>query len=35
MFTRLEGAPEGARVADAMRAHPELIRGEGATGHRR
>ncbi len=30
MFTRLEASPEGARVADAMRAHPELIRGEGA-----
>ena len=30
MFTRLEASAEGARVADAMRAHPELIRGEGA-----
>jgi L-asparaginase len=27
MFTRLEATPEGHRVADAMRAHPELIRG--------
>ena len=31
MFTRLEETPEGKRVADAMRAHPELIRGPGAT----
>src|ERR1041384_3861212 len=31
MFTRLEESPEGKRVADAMRAHPELIRGHGAT----
>jgi L-asparaginase II len=31
MFTRLEEMPEGRRVADAMRAHPELIRGPGAT----
>ena len=31
MFTRLEEMPEGKRVADAMRAHPELIRGPGAT----
>ncbi len=31
MFTRLEETPEGQRVADAMRAHPELIRGPGAT----
>jgi len=30
MFTRLESSAEGTRVADAMRAHPELIRGEGA-----
>ena len=30
MFTRLEASPDGVRVADAMRAHPELIRGEGA-----
>src|SRR4051794_22007168 len=30
MFTRLETSAEGARVAAAMRAHPELIRGEGA-----
>ena len=30
MFTRLEASAGGARVADAMRAHPELIRGEGA-----
>jgi L-asparaginase II len=31
MFTRLEETPEGKRVAEAMRAHPELIRGPGAT----
>jgi L-asparaginase II len=31
MFTKLEETPEGKRVADAMRAHPELIRGPGAT----
>jgi L-asparaginase II len=31
MFARLEEAPEGKRVADAMRAYPELIRGPGAT----
>src|SRR5436305_14751425 len=31
MFSRLEESPEGRRVADAMRAHPELIRGPGAT----
>jgi L-asparaginase II len=31
MFTQLEESPEGKRVADAMRAHPELIRGHGAT----
>jgi L-asparaginase II len=31
MFTRLEGSPEGKRIAEAMRAHPELIRGAGAT----
>src|SRR5580765_200682 len=30
MFTRLEQSPAGKRVADAMRAHPELIRGVGA-----
>src|SRR3954447_16295009 len=30
MFTRLGETAEGAHVADAMRAHPELIRGEGA-----
>ena len=30
MFTRLQESAEGKRVADAMRAHPELIRGEGA-----
>jgi len=31
MFTTLESTAEGRLVADAMRAHPELIRGEGAT----
>ena len=31
MFTRLADTPAGQRVADAMRAHPELIRGPGAT----
>src|SRR6266545_4247697 len=31
LFARLEQMPEGQRVADAMRAHPELIRGPGAT----
>ena len=31
MFTRLEETPAGGRVADAMRAHPELIRGPLAT----
>ena len=31
MFTRLEETPAGKRVAEAMRAHPELIRGPGAT----
>ena len=31
MFTRLELTPEGKRVANSMRAHPELIRGPGAT----
>jgi L-asparaginase II len=31
MFTTLESTPEGRLVADAMRAHPELIRGDGAT----
>ena len=30
MFTRLQDGPGGKSVADAMRAHPELIRGEGA-----
>ena len=30
MFTRLQESAEGRRVADAMRAHPELIRGDGA-----
>jgi L-asparaginase len=30
MFTRLEEGAGGKRVADAMRAYPELIRGEGA-----
>jgi len=30
MFTRLQDSADGKRVADAMRAHPELIRGEGA-----
>jgi L-asparaginase II len=30
MFARLEETPEGKRVADAMRAYPELIRGPGA-----
>jgi L-asparaginase II len=31
MFTTLDSSREGKRVADAMRAHPELIRGPGAT----
>jgi L-asparaginase II len=31
MFTRLESSPEGNRIADAMRAHPELIRGASST----
>jgi L-asparaginase II len=31
MFTQLESAPEGKRIAAAMRAHPELIRGPRAT----
>jgi L-asparaginase II len=31
MFTTLESTPEGRLVADAMRAFPELIRGERAT----
>jgi len=31
MFARFEEAAEGKRVADAMRAYPELIRGPGAT----
>jgi L-asparaginase II len=30
-FARLEALDGGARIAAAMRAHPELIRGEGAT----
>jgi L-asparaginase II len=30
MFTTLESTREGKRIADAMRAHPKLIRGEGA-----
>ena len=29
MFTRLRGDERGRRVADAMRAHPELVRGAG------
>ena len=31
MFASLTSSSEGQRVADAMRAHPEYIRGEGAT----
>ncbi|MDX6514110.1 MAG: hypothetical protein QOE36_3614 [Gaiellaceae bacterium] len=31
MFSKLEGDDAGARVAAAMRRHPELIRGPGAT----
>jgi L-asparaginase len=31
MFARLEETPEGKRIADSMRAFPELIRGPGAT----
>jgi L-asparaginase len=31
MFTTLEESREGSRVADAMRAYPELIRGDRAT----
>jgi len=31
MFASLDSTPEGKRVADAMRAHPEYIRGPGAT----
>jgi L-asparaginase len=31
MFSRFEETPEGKRIADAMRAYPELIRGPGAT----
>jgi len=31
MFTALQSSPEGRLVADAMRMHPDLIRGEGAT----
>ena len=31
MFTQLESSREGKRIADAMRTHPELIRGAGAT----
>ena len=30
MFARFEETPEGTRIADSMRAHPELIRGPGA-----
>lgn len=30
MFTRLQEDERGRRVADAMRAHPELVRGPGA-----
>jgi L-asparaginase II len=31
MFAQLESTSEGKRIADAMRAHPELIRGGGST----
>ena len=31
MFSRLEASEEGARIAAAMRAHPELISGPGGT----
>ena len=31
IFTQLESTAEGKRIADAMRAHPELIRGPRAT----
>jgi L-asparaginase II len=31
MFAALESSREGARIADAMRTHPEHIRGAGAT----
>jgi L-asparaginase II len=31
MFPRLEGTPEGKAVADAMRAHPDLLRGPDGT----
>jgi L-asparaginase II len=31
MFTRLESSAEGKRIADAMRAYPELIRGPRST----
>src|SRR5205823_2063471 len=31
MFAGLESSREGKRVAEAMRSHPELIRGRGAT----
>ena len=31
MFTQLQASAEGRRVADAMRAHPELIRGPRGT----
>jgi L-asparaginase II len=31
MFSRLEATEEGARIAAAMRAHPELISGAGGT----
>ena len=33
-FSRLESLDGGSRAADAMRAHPELIRGDGRAGHR-
>jgi L-asparaginase len=31
LFTQLESRPEGKRIADAMRAHPDLIRGPHST----
>lgn len=31
MFSRLESSEEGARIAAAMRAHPDLISGDGGT----
>jgi L-asparaginase II len=31
MFPRLDGTPEGKAVADAMRAHPDLLRGPDGT----